>query len=94
MSVPKPSSTPVDQGVSIIRTLPRFTLAQRWEHLILLVSVGGLLITGLPQKYRATTWSQQILSTPERVFAIRTGPLGGCTRPRSDRWLPGPGGAR
>jgi len=71
MSVPKPSSTPVDKSVSTIRTLPRFTLAQRWEHLILLVSIGGLLITGLPQKYRATTWSQQILSTPERVYAIQ-----------------------
>jgi formate dehydrogenase gamma subunit len=31
-----------------------------------------LLLTGLPQKYRNTEWSQQILSTPERVEHIRT----------------------
>lgn len=72
MSVPQPTSKPVDKSVSAIRTLPRFTLAQRWEHFILLVSVGGLLITGLPQKYRAAAWSLQILSTPERVNTIQT----------------------
>jgi len=72
MSVSPPTSTPLDQSVSTIRTLPRFTLAQRWEHLILLVSVVGLLITGLPQKYRGAAWSQQILSTPERVYTIQT----------------------
>jgi len=68
MSVPQP----VDKSVSIIRTLPRFTLGQRWEHLVLLVSVAGLLITGLPQKYRAAAWSQQFLSTPERLYTIQT----------------------
>ena len=36
-----------------------------------MVTSALLLLTGLPQKYRATTWSQQILATPERVELIR-----------------------
>jgi formate dehydrogenase gamma subunit len=58
--------------VQIERTYPRFTLGQRWEHALLLLSFTVLLLTGLPQKYRNTEWSQQILSTPERVEHIRT----------------------
>ena len=50
----------------------RFNLGQRWEHMLLLISFTVLLLTGLPQKYRAATWSQQILSTPERVELIQT----------------------
>jgi formate dehydrogenase subunit gamma len=50
----------------------RFSLAQRWEHLVLLLSFGILLLTGLPQKYRTAPWSQYILSTPERVKAFQT----------------------
>ncbi len=50
----------------------RFLLAQRWEHVILLLSFGILLLTGLPQKYRTASWSQYILSTPDRVKAIQT----------------------
>lgn len=53
------------------RTFLRFTPRQRWEHAILLVIVTILLLTGLPQKYRAAEWSQQILSTPERVSLVR-----------------------
>lgn len=71
MSISTPPSTPVEKKVSTIRTLPRFTLSQRWEHMLLLVSIGVLLFTGLPQKYRTTTWSHQILSTPERVYTIQ-----------------------
>jgi len=71
MITPPPPATPEQKSVSTIRALPRFTLSQRWEHTVLLISVVTLLLTGLPQKYRATAWSQQILSTPERVFTIR-----------------------
>ncbi len=71
MSLSKTPATPVEMSVSTIRTLPRFTVGQRWEHSILLVSVALLLLTGLPQKYRATAWSQQILTTPERVYAVQ-----------------------
>lgn len=71
MSGSLPRETPVEKSVSTIRTLPRFTIDQRWEHSILLISVGVLLLTGLPQKYRTTVWSQQILTTPERLYAIQ-----------------------
>ena len=53
------------------RTFLRFTIGQRWEHAILLLSGLILLISGLPQKYRELTWSQDLLSTPERIDLIR-----------------------
>jgi formate dehydrogenase gamma subunit len=67
--------TSTDQSESPVRTelvFPRFSRSQRWEHLILLFSFAVLFFTGLPQKYRMTTWSQYILSTPERVVALQT----------------------
>jgi formate dehydrogenase gamma subunit len=57
--------------VRVERTFPRFTIGQRWEHWLLFLSVSALLLTGLPQKYRAAAWSLQILSTPDRVNLIR-----------------------
>ncbi len=53
------------------RTFMRFMLGQRWEHAILVLSVFVLLITGLPQKYRDLSWSQDLLSTPSRLDLIR-----------------------
>jgi formate dehydrogenase gamma subunit len=47
-------------------------LSQRWEHIILLISFTVLFLTGIVQKYRATGWSQQILSTPERLELIQS----------------------
>ena len=54
------------------RTFQRFTLGQRWEHGLMLIALTALLLTGLPQKYRAAAWSQHILATPERVELLRT----------------------
>jgi formate dehydrogenase gamma subunit len=54
------------------RTFPRFARGQRWEHGLLLIALTTLLLTGLPQKYRAAAWSQHILATPERVELLRT----------------------
>lgn len=71
MSVPTPPAMADEKNLSTIRTIPRFTAGQRWEHWILLISVGVLLLTGLPQRYRATTWSQQILTTPERLYLLQ-----------------------
>lgn len=59
------------QPVQQERTFPRFTLAQRWEHALLLLSGLVLLLTGLPQKYRELSISQDLLSTPDRVELIR-----------------------
>ena len=49
----------------------RFSIGQRWEHLVLLVSFTVLLLTGLPQKYREFSLSQDLLSSPERLELIR-----------------------
>ena len=53
------------------KTFLRFTLGQRWEHAVLILSTLVLLLTGLPQKYRDMSWSQDLLSTPERLELIR-----------------------
>lgn len=53
------------------KTFARFALGQRWEHAVLILSTFALLATGLPQKYRDMSWSQDLLSTPERLELIR-----------------------
>ena len=53
------------------KTFARFTVGQRWEHAVLILSTLVLLLTGLPQKYRDMSWSQDLLSTPERLDLIR-----------------------
>jgi formate dehydrogenase gamma subunit len=53
------------------KTFLRFNLGQRWEHMLLILSATVLLLTGLPQKYRDLSWSQALLSTPERLELIR-----------------------
>jgi formate dehydrogenase subunit gamma len=53
------------------RTFLRFALEQRWEHAILVLSGLVLLLTGLPQKYREFSLSQDLLSTPDRINLIR-----------------------
>jgi formate dehydrogenase subunit gamma len=63
-------SKPAD-SLHIERTFQRFSRAVRWEHGLLLLSVFVLLITGLPQKYENTSWSQWLLSTPERLAQLQ-----------------------
>jgi formate dehydrogenase gamma subunit len=53
------------------RTFARFAPGQRWEHGLALLSGLMLALTGLPQKYRDFSWSQDLLSTPERINLIR-----------------------
>ncbi len=53
------------------KTFARFNLGQRWEHAVLILSTLALLLTGLPQKYRDMSWSQDLLSTPERLDLVR-----------------------
>lgn len=57
--------------VRIERSFQRFALDQRWEHTLLFLSFTVLLLTGLPQRYRTAEWSQQILSTPDRLHLIQ-----------------------
>lgn len=40
----------------------RFTLAQRIEHFVLLLSFNVLAFTGLPQKYFSTGWAERIIT--------------------------------
>lgn len=54
-----------------VKTFQRFQPGQRWEHLLLILSFTVLLLTGLPQKYREFSWSQDLLSTPERLAFIQ-----------------------
>jgi formate dehydrogenase gamma subunit len=68
MSGKKVNSTPLARRE---HTFLRFTSGQRWEHAILLLSGLVLLLTGLPQKYREFSISQDLLSTPEQIFLIR-----------------------
>lgn len=72
MSLPsRPQNIDSHEGIRLERTFPRFAIGQRWEHAILLLSITILLLTGLVQKYRTTVWSQNILSTPERLEMVQ-----------------------
>jgi formate dehydrogenase subunit gamma len=71
MNQSKQSPTSSPNHVKLVRTFPRFSVSQRWEHAVLLVCIAILLLTGLPQKYAASTWSQAIISTPERLEVIQ-----------------------
>ena len=71
MSTKNNLPTPKKVGMHLERTFQRFTVGQRWEHTLLILSFTVLFFTGLPQKYRAAEWSQQILATPERLNLIR-----------------------
>ena len=63
------SSTPTP--IKLVRTFPRFSASQRAEHAILLLCVAILLITGLPQKYNTSSWSQVIISSPSRLNTLQ-----------------------
>lgn len=69
-SMEQPSSP--SASIQTERIFVRFQPGQRLEHWALFLSFTVLLLTGLPQKYRTTGWSQQILATPERVNLIQT----------------------
>ncbi len=66
----RPVSSEQYDGVRTERTFRRFTLGQRWEHAVLMLSFTVLLLTGLPQKYFGS-WGHQILTTPERLLFVR-----------------------
>jgi formate dehydrogenase subunit gamma len=57
--------------VRLVRTFPRFSASQRWEHAVLLICIAIQLITGLPQKYNTTAWSQVIISSPARLNLLQ-----------------------
>ena len=60
-----------ENHLKVVRTFPRFTISQRWEHAVLLISIAVLLITGLPQKYNTSVWSQAIISSQQRLNSLQ-----------------------
>lgn len=66
------NNTGPEAAIQTERFFLRFTLSTRWEHLVLFLSFTTLFLTGLPQKYRTASWSQQILATPERLELLQT----------------------
>jgi formate dehydrogenase subunit gamma len=67
----KPTLSSPNNRVKLVRTFPRFAVSQRWEHAVLLLCIAILLLTGLPQKYNTTAWSQVIISSPGRLNIIQ-----------------------
>ncbi len=67
----KPTPSSSNLNVKIVRTFPRFSASQRWEHAVFLLCIAILLITGLPQKYNTTVWSQAIITSPARLNTIQ-----------------------
>ena len=65
------SAAPVTRGVQVVRFFARFTRGQRWEHWLLFGSFTVLFLTGIVQKYRTESWSQNILTTPERLAVVQ-----------------------
>lgn len=70
-SQPISTRTSPAQNVRLVRTFPRFSGSQRWEHAVLLLCIAILLATGLPQKYNTSAWSQSLISSPERLNTIQ-----------------------
>ena len=65
------SPSSVTPPARTVRHFLRFTAGQRLEHLVVFVAFVVLLLTGLPQKYGGTAWSQQIISTPGQLQTLR-----------------------
>lgn len=72
MSEQKTDTSTETPPLQTVRMFRRFSLGQRWEHVLLMLSFTVLLLTGLPQRYRASGWSQQILATPDAVILVQT----------------------
>ncbi|MBZ0290709.1 MAG: c-type cytochrome [Anaerolineae bacterium] len=49
----------------------RFAAAQRFEHIILLVTFTGLALTGLPQKYGEQAWAQTMVAAMGGIESVR-----------------------
>lgn len=49
----------------------RFSPAERFEHIILLITFSGLALTGIPQRYAGETWAQSLISLMGGIESIR-----------------------
>jgi formate dehydrogenase subunit gamma len=71
MSIPQQEASPQKPYVRSEREFLRFKRTQRWEHTLFFLCITVLLLTGLPQKYRTAPWSQNLLSTPDRLLLVQ-----------------------
>lgn len=53
------------------QTLTRFVLAQRLEHILLMISFSMLCLTGLPQKFATAGWAQWIMAALGGIATVR-----------------------
>lgn len=53
------------------KSYPRFTAAQRFEHIIALVTFTGLALTGMPQRYAAEPWARTMIDLMGGIESIR-----------------------
>jgi formate dehydrogenase gamma subunit len=67
---PNATSKSASEVVQTEGVFKRFTPGQQWEHLILILSVTVLLLTGLPQKYYLS-WGYRVLTTPDNINLVR-----------------------
>jgi cytochrome b subunit of formate dehydrogenase len=49
----------------------RFGAAQRFEHILLLVTFSGLALTGIPQRYAGEQWGQTLIALMGGIESIR-----------------------
>lgn len=67
---PQIATPTLEPIVQTERVFKRFSLGQRWEHILLILSVTVLLLTGLPQKYYLS-WGYRLLTTPDNINFVR-----------------------
>ena len=53
------------------RQYQRFGAPERFEHFVLLVSMVGLAVTGLPQRYASMDWAQTMISIMGGIESVR-----------------------
>jgi cytochrome b subunit of formate dehydrogenase len=51
--------------------IKRFSLPQRLEHIVLLISFGGLALTGLPQKFIPQQWAMTMIAAMGGIVTVR-----------------------
>ncbi|HEX7592631.1 MAG TPA: hypothetical protein VF429_00515, partial [Anaerolineae bacterium] len=49
----------------------RFTVPQRFEHWILVISFTGLVLTGIPQKFAGADWAEWAIGVLGGIESVR-----------------------
>ncbi|MHB9090033.1 MAG: hypothetical protein ACYC7H_01315, partial [Chloroflexota bacterium] len=59
-------------SIDSVREFVRFTLSQRIEHLLLIVSFTVLMLTGVPQKYHEADWAEASIGLLGGIEVVRS----------------------